>query len=540
MNAEIQVQLGKKKIGKFDKFLNFIEVAGNKLPHPVAMFFGFFIITIFLSAVLAKTGISVTYQEISRATGAVIDKTTTVQSLLTASGIRGILTSGVDNFTGHAALGSIIVAMLGVGLAEGSGLINAVIKKVVLSTPKSMVAGIVVFAGVMSNIASDAGYVVLIPLGAIIFASFGRHPLAGLAAAFAGVSGGFSANLLVGTTDPLLGGITTTAAQIVLPGYSVTPTANFFFMVASTFMITIVGAFITDKIVEPRLGKYTGPKLDLDAGSDISKDEIKGMRFAGIGMLVFLGAVIMMTIPENGLLRWTPAEIQNFATENGRTPSSMEILKPFFSQSIVYILMMFFFIPGLLFGIGAKTIKSHRDVIASLNKAMASCGAILVIIFVSAQFVYVFTKSNIGIIIAVNLADLMKSMGISGVWAAVGLIFLTAFINLFIGGASSKWLMLSPVFIPMFAQLGLSPEYTQLAYRIGDSTTNIISPLMSYFPIVVAFAAKYASKKDGMGIGTIIAMMLPYSIIFLVIWSIMFLAWSFLGLPIGPGVSMFI
>lgn len=540
MSAEIQVQLGQKKIGKFDKFLNFIEVAGNKLPHPVAMFFGFFIITIFLSAVLAKTGISVTYQEISRATGAVIDKTTTVQSLLTASGIRGILTSGVDNFTGHAALGSIIVAMLGVGLAEGSGLINAVIKKVVLSTPKSMVAGIVVFAGVMSNIASDAGYVVLIPLGAIIFASFGRHPLAGLAAAFAGVSGGFSANLLVGTTDPLLGGITTTAAQIVLPGYSVTPTANFFFMVASTFMITIVGAFITDKIVEPRLGKYTGPKLDLDSSSEISKDEIKGMRFAGIGMLVFLGAVIMMTIPENGLLRWTPAEIQNFVTENGRTPSSMEILKPFFSQSIVYILMMFFFIPGLLFGIGAKTIKSHRDVIASLNKAMASCGAILVIIFVSAQFVYVFTKSNIGIIIAVNLADLMKSMGISGVWAAVGLIFLTAFINLFIGGASSKWLMLSPVFIPMFAQLGLSPEYTQLAYRIGDSTTNIISPLMSYFPIVVAFAAKYASKKDGMGIGTIIAMMLPYSIIFLVVWSIMFLAWSFLGLPIGPGVSMFI
>lgn len=529
-----------KKTSSFDKFLNFVEVTGNKLPHPVVMFFLFFLITVVLSTVLSKMGVSVTYSEISKSTGQVVQKTTQVQNLLTASGIRGIFTTAITNFTGHAALGSIIVAMLGVGLAEGTGLLNALIKKMVLSTPKVLVSAIVVFVGVMSNIASDAGYVVLIPLGAVIFASFGRHPLAGLAAAFAGVSGGFSANLLIGTTDPLLGGISTSAAQIVLPGYSVEATANFFFMFVSTFLITIVGAFITDKLVEPRLGKYEGPKLDIDLSSEMSAEEVKGIKMAGLSIIVFVAIVALMTIPENAVLRLNAAEIQKFVAENHREPGTMELLKPFFGDSIVFILMLAFFIPGLVYGMVAKTLKTHKDVVKHLVKAMESCGQVLVIIFISAQFVYVFTKSNIGIVIAVKLADVLKGLGITGLWAAVGLVFLTAFVNLFIGGASSKWLMLSPVFIPMFVELGLSPEYTQLAYRIGDSTTNIISPLMSYFPIIVGFASKYAKNEDEMGMGTIIAMMLPYSMAFLFFWTLMFIIWSLTGLPIGPGVSMFL
>lgn len=529
-----------KKMSFFEKFLNFIEVTGNKLPHPVAMFFGFFVITIIFSTILSYSGVSVNYKEISGATGQVIEKTTYVQNLLTRSGIRGIFGSTVKNFTGHAALGSIVVVMLGVGLAEGTGLLNSIIKKIVISTPKQLVSAIVVFAGVMSNIASDAGYVVLIPLGAVIFLSFGRHPLAGIAAAFAGVSGGFSANLLIGTTDPLLGGITTVAAQIVLPGYSVTPTANFFFMFASTFFITAVGAWITDKVVEPRLGNYTGPKVDISANDQISPEEKRGLRAAGLATIGFIIIVLLMVIPENAIFRLTPGEITKFIADNNREPGTMEILKPFFSDSIVFILMLAFFIPGLAYGVAAKTVKSHKDVIKSMTKAMASCGQVLVIIFVSAQFVYVFSRSNIGIVIAVKLANVLKDLGISGIWAAVGLIFLTAFVNLFIGGASSKWLMLSPVFIPMFVELGLTPEYTQLAYRIGDSTTNIISPLMSYFPIIVGFASKYEEKEGSMGIGTIIAMMLPYSLVFLIGWSLMFIAWTYLGLPIGPGVSMFI
>lgn len=523
----------------FDRFLNFVEVTGNKLPHPVAMFFGFFVITIIFSFILSKLGVSVTYTEISKSTGQVIQKTTLVENLLTKDGLRGIFTSAIKNFTGHAALGSIVVAMLGVGLADGTGLLKSLIKKMVLSTPSYLVSAIVVFVGVMSNIASDAGYVVLIPLGAVIFASFGRHPLAGLAAAFAGVSGGFSANLLIGTTDPLLGGISTSAAQIVLPGYTVTATANYFFMAASTFLITIIGAIITDKVVEPRLGQYKGPQLEIDTNSELTQDERKGLRYAGISTLIFIACILLMTIPENAILKLNAQEIQNFVATNHREPEMMELLKPFFSQSIVFILMLFFFIPGLAYGICAKTVKTHKDVIRYLVKAMESCGQVFVIIFVSAQFVYVFTKSNIGIVIAIKLANILKGLGVSGFMAAIGLIFLTAFVNLFMGGASSKWLMLSPVFIPMFVELGLTPEYTQLAYRIGDSTTNIISPLMSYFPIIVGFASKYASKEEDMGMGTVIAMMLPYSMAFLFFWTLLFIVWTLIGLPIGPGVEMF-
>lgn len=528
-----------QKLSKFDKFLNFIEVAGNKLPHPVAMFFGFFVITIIFSYILSKLGVNVTYSEISRATGKVVRKTTMVQNLLTSLEIRGIFTSAVKNFTGHAALGSIVVAMLGVGLADGTGLLSAMIKKMVLSTPRALVSAIVVFAGVMSNIASDAGYVVLIPLGAVIFASFGRHPLAGIAAAFAGVSGGFSANLLIGTTDPLLGGISTSAAQIVLPGYSVDATANYFFMFASTFLITIIGAWITDKIIEPRLGEYTGPKLEIDTSTQLSDKEKKGLFIAFLSIMAFIVVMLFMILPENAIFKLTAEEVQDFILKNNREPGTMELLRPFFSHSIVFVLMMAFFIPGLAYGIVAETVKTHKDVIKALVKAMSSCGQVFVIIFISAQFVYVFKKSNIGIVIAVKLANVLKDMGVTGIAAAVGLIFLTAFVNLFIGGASSKWLMLSPVFIPMFVELGLTPEFTQLAYRIGDSTTNIISPLMSYFPIIVGFASKYAKNEDDMGMGTIIAMMLPYSMMFLFAWTLLFIVWSFFNIPIGPGVSMF-
>lgn len=496
----MEQNLQAKKTSRLDKFLNFVEVAGNKLPHPVAMFFGFFVITIIFSFILSKMGVSVTYSEISKTTGEVVRKTTTVQNLLTSSGIRGIFTSAVKNFTGHAALGSIVVAMLGVGLADGTGLLSSLIKKLVLSTPKVLVSAIVVFAG---------------------------------------VSGGFSANLLIGTTDPLLGGISTSAAQIVLPGYSVDATANYFFMFASTFLITIIGAWLTDKVVEPRLGEYTGPKLEVDANSELTAQERKGLRVSLLSIIIFVVVILFMVLPENAIFKLTEKEIAEFVKANHRQPGTMELLKPFFGQSIVFVLMLAFFIPGLCYGVTAGTVKSHKDVIKALVKAMSSCGQVFVIIFISAQFVYVFTKSNIGIVIAVNLANILKDMGVTGVAAAVGLIFLTAFVNLFIGGASSKWLMLSPVFIPMFVELGLTPEYTQLAYRIGDSTTNIISPLMSYFPIIVGFAAKYSKNEEDMGMGTIIAMMLPYSMAFLFAWTGLFLIWTFLGLPIGPGVKMF-
>lgn len=311
-------------------------------------------------------------------------------------------------------------------------------------------------------------------------------------------------------------------------------------MAASTILITIIGAWVTDRIVEPRLGEYTGPKLEIDPNEKLTNEEKKGITSAAISAIIFVIILLIMSIPQNSVFKLNAQEIQSFIEANHREPNAVELLKPLFNDSMVFVLMLFFFIPGLCYGITAKTIKTHKDVISALVKSMASCGQVFVIIFVSAQFVYVFTKSNIAIVIAVNMANLLKSLGVSGITAAVGLIFITAFINLFMGGASSKWLMLSPVFIPMFVELGLTPEYTQLAYRIGDSCTNVISPLMSYLPIIIGFASKYAKNENDMGMGTIMAMMLPYSMLFLFFWTLLFLIWSLLGIPIGPGIEMFI
>ena len=526
------------KTSKMDGFLDFIERGGNKLPNPVTLFFYLFAGTLVLSAILSLLGVSAEFTTIQK--GEVILKNVTVFNMLSGEGIKLIFTTGIANFTNHPALGAIIVAMMGVGVAEGAGLMSAYIKKIVIGTPKSLISVIVVFTGVLSNIASDAGYIVLVPLGGLIFASFGRHPLAGIAAAFAGVSGGFSANLLLGTADPLLAGISTIAAQIMISDYYVSPTSNYYFMVGSTFLITILGAIITDKVVEPRLGKYTGPSLDVSKDTSLTADEKKGLLYANVTLFLFVAAILAMVLPENGALRLSATEVEAFQLANDRMPTTIEALRPFFSNSIIFVLMLFFLIPGLAYGIGAKTITSDKTVIKFLNKSMVSLAPILIIFFISGQFIYVFNQSNIGIILAVNLANLLQSLGVSSIVAVVGLIFISAFINLFMGSASSKWLILSPIFIPLFMRLGISPELTQVAYRIGDSSTNIITPLMTYFPVILTFVAKYKAEGDEVGLGSVMSLMFPYSIVFLVAWSLFFLVWILLGIPIGPGVESFI
>ena len=379
-----------------------------------------------------------------------------------------------------------------------------------MSTPKRAITAVVVFAGVMSNIASDTGYVVLVPLGAVIFLSFGRHPLAGLAAAFAGVSGGFSANLLLGTTDPLLGGITTEAARLLDYNYFVDATANYYFMFISTFLITALGAFVTEKIIEPRLGKYHGEnKIDM---TTVSKEERKGLRAALVVMIVFVIIMAICTIPENGVFR-----------ENGS-------LKAWTSSGLIASMMLFFLLPGIAYGYVAGTLKSDKDV-----ATLIGMGGYMAIVFTASQFIAYFGYTNLGTVIAVTGADTLKTIGFTGLPLIVGFVFLTGFINLFMGSASAKWAIMAPVFVPMLMQLGYTPEFTQLAYRIGDSSTNIISPLMSYFAMAVAFMQKY--KKDG-GMGTLISLMLPYSICFLIGWTILMVVWFILGLPLGPGVGI--
>lgn len=507
-----------KKSGFFNKFLDMVEVVGNKLPHPVTLFVLFSLAVIIISAIAAAADVTVIFDRINTATGETDLVEITAVSLLTVEGIRRIFAEAVTNFTSFAPLGTVLVAMLGVGVAEGTGLVQAGLRKLVLSTPQKLITAVVVFAGVMSNVASDAGYVVLVPLGALVFLSFGRHPLAGLAAAFAGVSGGFSANLMVGTLDPLLGGISQQAAQMYSPGYIVDITANLYFMIASTFLITIVGTLVTEKIVEPRLGVYKGQEVA--EITKITKEESKGLLWAGISFLLFVVAILIMVVPSNGILR---------------SPDGEVLRNSAFMAGLVPIIALAFLIPGVAYGIAAKTVKNDKDIANFMGKAMATMGGYLVLAFVAAQFVSYFNWTNLGTILAVKGANFLQATGMTGLPLLVGFILVSGFINLFIGSASAKWAIMAPVFVPMLMAVGYSPEFTQLAYRIGDSTTNIITPLMSYFAVIVAFAQKYDKET---GIGTIISTMVPYSMLFLLGWTVLFIAWFMLGLPIGPGVYM--
>ncbi len=505
-------------------FLNFVESVGNKLPHPIALFGMLAAAVAIISAVCAALGVSATGMLVSG--GELQETTVTAVSLFTGEGIAWMLTSAVNNFTTYAPLGTVLVAMLGVGVAEQSGLLNALLKRTVQVSPKRIITPVVVFLGVMSNIASDAGYVVLIPLGAMIFRAYGRHPMAGIAAAFAGVSGGFSANLLVGTLDPLLAGISQEAASIIDPNYVVNVMGNYYFMAVSTFVITLLGWWITDKIVEPRLGRYDGTLNDAEDESlgEITDAEKKGLRNAGIVMLVFIIILVAITIPANSFMRNENGEIL------GRPTSPL-------ISSVVILIMLFFFLPAIAFGKSTNKFgKGTKDVCVALGKSMATMGGYIALAFVSAQFIQYFSYSKLGTILAINGANFFESIQLGLIPIMVLFVLFSAFINLFMGSASAKWNIMAPVFVPMFMLLGYSPELAQLAFRIGDSSTNIITPLMTYFAIIVITAQKYDKKA---GIGTLTATMLPYSICFLIAWTIIMVIWLLIGLPIGVDTSIY-
>lgn len=509
-----------QKVSLYDRWLNGIERAGNKLPHPVALFAMLALLIVAISAICAAMGVSATGELISG--GELKETTVTAVSLLTKDGLAYMFTKAVSNFTSYAPLGMVLVAMLGVGVAEQSGMINSLLKQTVKVTPKALITPVVVFLGVMSNIASDSGYVILIPLGAMVFRAYGRHPMAGLAAAFCGVSGGFSANLLVGTLDPLLAGISQTAVSIIDANYQVQVMGNYFFMAASTFLITIVGTLITDFLVEPRLEKFGGEVLaDEDTSlTTITPEEKKGLRAAGIALLVYVVLIVAALIPQDSFFRNADGDIL------GKTP---------FIDSIVVLIALMFFIPAVAYGKKAGTLKNHREVCNSMAKAMSSMGSFLALAFVSAQFIQYFSYTQLGTIIALNGANFFRSINIGLIPLMVIFVLFSAFMNLFMGSASAKWNILAPVFVPMFMLLGYSPELCQLAYRIGDSCTNLITPMMTYFAVIVIFAQKYDKKA---GIGTITATMLPYSLCFLLVWTIMLIIWLSIGLPIGINTSL--
>ncbi len=493
----------------FSRSLDIIEIVGNKLPHPATIFGGLAVFVVLLSWLMHALGVSA----VNPATQQAVE----INNLVSADGFKWIYTNILNNFLRFPPLGYVLVVMVGIGLAEGTGLFAVMIRALVLGAPRKLITAAIVLAGVISGMAVEAGYVVLIPLGAMIFHALGRHPMAGLAAAFCGVSGGFGANFFIGSIDPILAGISTSAAQLIDPEMVINPAVNYYFMIASSFVVLFVGTWVTERIVEPRLGQYTGT-AERFAIVQLTRTEKRGLLYAAVTAIVFVIALAFTVIPANGLLR---------------DPQTGSILhSPFFSGIIVGILL-FFLLPALAYGITVGTVRNDKDMMNHIIKSMNGMGSYIVLVFFAAQFVYFFNYSNLGLIIAIKGASLLTEINFTGPLLLAAFVLLAAFINLFMGSASAKWAIIAPVFIPMLMLLDppYHPGITQAAFRIGDSLTNLITPMMSYFALIVTFAEKYDKRY---GIGTIISTMLPYTVFLTVVWTALLMLWIWLGIPVGP------
>lgn len=508
-------KLKKSAAGIFSRSLDLIEVFGNKLPHPASLFAllaGLVVLASWISTLLGLKAIHpIDGSEI------------VVKNLLSGDGLRWIYQNVTHNFVAFPPLGYVLAVMVGIGVAEGSGLFTVMIRSLVLGAPRRLITASIVLSGIISHLASEAGYVILIPLGAMIFHALGRHPMAGLAAAFCGVSGGFGANFLIGSVDPILAGLSTSAAQIIDPQLVVNPAVNYYFMFISAVLVVLLGTWVTERIVEPRLGPYGGDaeKIPVTALSEMEK---RGLRNAGWALLAVLLLFAIAVIPENGLLR---------------NPQSGSFLHSPFLDGLITGILLFFFIPGLVYGITVGSIRNDKDAVRHITKSMSGLAGYIVLVFFAAQFVYFFRFSNLGLIMAINGAEALKNIGLTGVTLVAAFVLLSAFINMFMGSASAKWAIMAPVFIPMFMLLdqGYHPALTQAAFRIGDSVTNLITPMMSYFALIVTFAQKYDEKY---GIGTIISTMIPYTVVFTFFWTLLLIAWMLFGLPLGPGGPIFL
>jgi aminobenzoyl-glutamate transport protein len=496
------------------RLLDFVERVGNRLPDPITMFLLFAVGVVVISWVASSLGVAVQHPKDG--------STVAVVNLLDAAGVRRMFLEAVRNFTGFAPLGMVLVSMIGIGLAEGTGLIGVSLRAIVMSVPRSWLTATVVLVAINANQAADAAVIVLPPLAGMLFAAAGRHPLAGIAAAYAGVTGGFSANLMPATLDLMLAGLSQEAvdASKLLVGYKVQLLGNWYFLAVSTPLLTLVGTWVTTRWIEPRLGPW---KTQETATADtLSPDERRGLRwaFAALGVTLALAATVT-------LLPGAPLYESGAPTLLGR-------IRPFLDSLVVWVVLLFF-VPGLAFGIATRKIRGDRDLAKLTGDAMATMGSYIVLAFVAAQFLSYFAWSNLGAVLAISGANLLKSIGLQGAPLLVGLVLLVAGINLFVTSASAKWAIMAPIFVPMFVLLGFSPEATQLTFRIGDSCTNIITPIFVYLPFIQSYMTRYDPTA---GTGTIISLMLPYSLAFLPMWTLQLLIFYWLGWPIGPGVGI--
>jgi aminobenzoyl-glutamate transport protein len=554
------MEAGEKKPGAIDKLLGGIEKVGNMVPHPAIIFIGLCVLVIVLSAILSLFNVSVTYDVIEQPptpveetdlTGTtapdlvfpvedyeeadfeVQQNTIEIRSLLTVDGLRFLFTSFVPNFAGFSVVSVIFVAMIGVGVAEGAGLMGALIRKLVAVAPAGALTFIIVFVGVLSSIATDAGYLILIPLGAAAFLSVGRHPLAGLAAAYAGVSVSFAVNALITPLDGLLTEVTNEAIQIASPGETIGITANLYFSIASSLFTAIVVTVVTARMIEPRLGAYRAEPVDssisgqdqvMSAGTDQGEPEVdttaesRGLKFALYG---FLGALVVIV-----LLTAIPGAPLRHPDTGGIIGDSP------FMDSLVFLISLIFLVAGIGYGIGAKTYNNSVDIVKAIEKTFAGLAGLVFMLLIISQFIAYFNFSNMPTAAAVGLADLLERIDLGAIWLLIGLILIICLLDVIMPGALPKWAIFAPIFIPLFMRLGVAPQTVLAAYRIGDSPFNVITPMMVYLPFIVLTAQRYQADA---GLGTIISLMIPYTIVVLITWVLFFVIWYVIGIPLGPG-----
>lgn len=497
--------------------LDLVERAGNRLPSPATLFVVLALGVVVASAIAAAAGVSVIHPRDG--------STITPVSLLTRENVRRMFTDSVRNFMAFAPLGTVLVAMIGIGVAEAAGLVSVTLRGLVLAVPRRLLTATVVFTGLVAHVAADAGLVVLPPVAAALFASVGRHPLAGVAAAFAGVAGGFSANIVPSTLDVLLASLTDealVASKLLAEPRRVEVLGNYFFLALSTPMLTFLGAFITEKVVEPRLGAWTpepGALVDPPASGPTALER-KGLVAAAIALAVMLALTVVLALPGGPLVA------------DGAT--MLERLRPFFDSMITLVLVVFL-VPGIAYGVVVGKIRSDHDVAKMASDTIAVMGPYIVLAFAASQFIAYFAWSNLGAIVAISGAGLLRSLELGGPLLTVAFVLFSAAVNLMISSASAKWAIMAPVFVPMFYLLGYSPEGTQVMFRVGDSSTNIVTPLLPYVPIILAVMQRYDKKA---GTGTLMAMMVPYSLTFLVAWTTLLVVFQLAGWPIGPGVHL--
>jgi aminobenzoyl-glutamate transport protein len=500
---------------RLERILDGVERGGNRLPDPALLF-------VLLLAVVAVVSWLLSY-----VTFDIIDPRTSqplaVVNLLSGAAVTSFFSQMVTTFVTFPPLGVVLVAMLGIGVADHVGFINAALRGLLSITARSLLTPMLILVAILSHLAVDAGYVLVIPLGGVIFHAAGRHPLAGIAAAFAGVSGGFSATFIPVSLDPLLAGLTQQGAQILAPGVVINPLNNYVFTAVSAVIIIALGWWLTDRVIEPRLQRSTAVDGDMSGAPSLQKLEPQERRALAGALIAMLAGVVVLA-----LTAWPVTS--PWRTPEGELTNSVAPLM----RSIVPLIFLLFLVPALVYGYLSGAVKSHRDVIAGMSKSMGTMAYYIVLAFFAAQFISAFGQSNIGALMALGGASGIAALGLPPQVTLIGIILISGFVNLFVGSASAKWALLAPIFVPMLMALGISPDLTQAAYRVGDSSTNIITPLMPYFPLVVVFCQRYVKNS---GIGTVVALMLPYSLAFLAMWSVLLLLFWGSGVPLGLGSS---